>query len=285
MNKRKHSLMAVFLIVALTTFSLTPALAQTDSLVFGIMPDQSPVSVIKNFAPLVDKLERSLGIQVELVTAPDLYSFLDRVYDGAYDLIYISNGGYLKASAHGTYHAIAKGTPATRGGVIVRRDSGILSIDQLKGRKIASAIPESFACHRFLKIKLQDAGIGETVSFAFLKTMDSIVYSVLNKKYDAGTVKVDILEKPNFANVLDQLRVIDTSLEIPRMPFAIRNGTDSKTEQAIIAALTSISKNDSVGKGILQQLNVESIVAASDADYAEFRGILEKRPGRRQEKP
>ena len=178
------------------------------------------------------------------------------------------------AAKKGKYHAVAKGIPSIRGGVIVRKDSDIFSIEQLKGRKVAAAIPESFACYQFLKIKLQKKGLFEDVSFTFLKKIDTIIYSVLNKKYDAGTIKLSFLEKAAFDNVKDKLRIIETSPEITRTPFAVRSDIDKNTEKKIIQTLISINKDDPLGKSILQQLHIQAIIPASDNDYVEDRRLV-----------
>lgn len=259
--------------------------SDSSSLLFGIMPDQSPNSVIKNFSPLAGMIEKATGKRVHLVTAPDLYTFLDRVSEGRYDLIFISNRGYLKAEQQGKYHAIAKGVPSTRGAVIVRKDSGIASISQLKGKRVAAAIPESFACYQFLQIRLQEIGLVEDVSFAFLKTIDTIIYSVLNKEYDAGTIKMSFLKNTDFDNVRDKLKIIETSLEIPRMPFAVRNDFDKNIEKELIRTFESINTDDPVGKDILKQLHVQAFRATSDHDYKEFREFLNTRGGIMLDKP
>ncbi|MBU0944825.1 MAG: phosphate/phosphite/phosphonate ABC transporter substrate-binding protein [Proteobacteria bacterium] len=269
---------AVF-IALLLAFPAKQSSAHSNSLLFGVMPDQSPKSIIKNFSPLAEKLENETGRHVKLVTAPDLYTFLDRVSEGVYDLIYISNRGYLMATQQGKYHAIAKGIPSIRGGVIVHKDSSISSLRQLKGRRVAAAIPESFACYQFLEIKLQKMGIAEDVSFTFLKKIDTIIYSVLNKKYDAGIIKLSFLNKADFHNIRHNLKIIDTSLEIPRMPFALRNDIDRTMEKKIVKTFESINRKDSMGRNILQQLGVQAIIPASDDDYNEFREFLSTRGG------
>jgi phosphate/phosphite/phosphonate ABC transporter binding protein len=279
------SLLGATFILLLLVLSTKQSSAHEESLVFGIMPDQSPKSIIKNFSPLAERIEDATGKHVKLVTASDLYIFSGRVSQGTYDLIYITNRGYLQAAKQGKYHAVAKGTPAIRGGVIVRKDSDIFSLEQLAGRQVAAAIPESFACYQFLKIKLQKVDLDQDVSFTFLKKIDTIIYSVLNKEFAAGTVKISFLNKPAFDDVRDKLRIIETSPKIPRMPFAVRNDVDKDTEKKIVQVLTSINKNDPEGKNILQQLRIKSIIDASDEDYDEFRDFLSTRGGIMLEKP
>ena len=136
-----------FLLLALWGMALPqlcPAHETTDAIRFAVFPYKSPKSVVEVFGPLAARIEKRLGKKVQLVSAPDSEAFLKKSLAGEYDLALPSITVYYKMLPAG-YAAIAKGVPTFWGGVIVRQDSGITTIEQCRGKKIA-AIGRTFLC-------------------------------------------------------------------------------------------------------------------------------------------
>lgn len=238
---------------------------------FGVYPYQSPKTLVEMYGPLAVHLEKKLGRKIRIAAAPDAKSFLDKARKGEYDLLLSAPPAYYKLRSI-DFKVIARGKPGFYGGAIVSKDSAIKTIEQLKGKKVAAIGEHSYGAYSFILPQLEAKGIDprKDVDFQFLGKVDSIIYGVVNKKYDAGLIKLETLDLPSFAGIRDQVTVITRSPEIPHFPFLVKSSMDEVTVAAIQEILAALSPDNPEERVILQSMQVEKIVAATDADYDEF---------------
>ncbi|MBU4412257.1 MAG: phosphate/phosphite/phosphonate ABC transporter substrate-binding protein [Proteobacteria bacterium] len=244
---------------------------------FAVFPYKSPKSVIEVFSPLAARIEKRLGKKVLLVSATDSETFLKKSLAGEYDLALTPPTVYYKMLPAG-YAAIAKGVPSFRGGVIVRQDSEITTIEQCRGKKIAAIGEHSYAGYMFFKAQLDEKGIDskKDLDIQFVGKLDTIIYGVLNKKYDGGVIRLDTLDMLDFAPVKDQFRIVSRSAEVPQFPFVVKKGMDQQTATAIREVLTSLSPDKPEDLAILKSLQIKKIVAATKDDYDPFYDVIKK---------
>ncbi len=254
---------------------LCPAQETTDAIRFGVYPYKSPKSVVEVFGPLAVRIEKRLGKKVQLVSAPDSDTFLKKSQAGEYDLALPAITVYYKIQPAG-YTVIAKGVPSFWGGVIVRQDSGIKTIEQCRGKKVAAIGEYSYAGYMFFKDLLDEKKIDSTkdLDIHFLGKLDTIIYGVLNKKYDVGVIRLDTLDMKDFAPIKDQFSIVARSAEIPQFPFVVKSGMDQRTIAAIREVLTSLSPDKPEDLEILKSLQIKKIVGATKADYDPFYEVI-----------
>jgi len=242
-----------------------------DSIKFGVFPYKSPKTIIEIYGPLAAYLEKKLGRKIRISSATDAKSFLDKAGSGEYDLLLSAPPVYYKLRPAG-YRVIARGTPSFYGGAIVRKDSEISTIEQLKGKKVAAVGKYAYAGYLFLLPQLEEKGLDprEEVDFTFLGKVDTIIYGVINKTFDAGLLRLDALDRSVFNGIREDLRVIGRSPEIPQFPFAVKNSMDAATIAAIQEALAALSPDRPEERQILNGMQVNNIIAATDADYDLF---------------
>ncbi|MHB1227435.1 MAG: phosphate/phosphite/phosphonate ABC transporter substrate-binding protein [Desulfurivibrionaceae bacterium] len=251
-----------------------PAHETPDIIKFGIVPYLSPKSIIEIFSPIAVRLEKKLGKKVQLTSAPDAKTFVERGKNGEYDLALPTTTTYYKIQPAG-YRVIARGTPSFHTGIIVRRESEIKSIEQCRGKKIASHGEFSIS-YLFFRSQLEEKGINpdKDLDIHFLGKLDSVILGVINKQYDAAVLRVDALELSSVAALRGQLRVVGSSPEIPQFPFVVKNSMDERTVAAIREVLTSLSPDNPEDLEILKNLQIKKIVGATKADYDQFYEII-----------
>ena len=270
-------LIAILSLTLLCTTTLNAHDSNINVIKFGIFPYKSPRTLIELFAPIAKRIEKQTGQKVKLVSAPDYATFVERGKQGEYDLLFPCVSCFFQIQSAG-YHIIARGEPSFHGSVIVHNDSDIVSLEQLKGKKIAAIGKHSYAGYLFLKQQMGELQISvdSESDIHFLKKNDSIIFGVVNKQFDAGIIRVDSLSSPQFSSVRDTLRVLSLSPDIPQFPFAVRNNMDSKTEAAIQDVLTGINPENQDDLAVLQDLRIQKISVAQDSDYDSFREILSR---------
>jgi phosphonate transport system substrate-binding protein len=277
MKIRLRRLSFVFGVLAVLVAILAPAFcraqqgSRADVLRFGVVPYQSPKDIVKMYAPLAAALEKKLGKKIKLSSATDNRAFLAKARAGEYDLLLTTPVLFYKLRPSG-YRVIARGEPSFYGGVIVRKDSEITTIEQLQGKRIAAIGEHSYGGYRFLLPQLVEKGVDpqREVEFQFLDKVSIIIYGVVNRTVDAGILQLDTLDIPSFADVRGQLRVISRSPEIPRFPFIVNKDLDGAAIAAIQEALSSLSADRPEDLAILNAMQISRIVAATNADYEQF---------------
>lgn len=274
----KPTVKLVFLLLIIwgvMTPPLCPAHQKHDVIRFAVFPYKSPKSVIEIFGPLAARLEKKLGQKVQLVSAPDVPTFLAKGLAGEYDLAIPSTTIYYKMLPAG-YTVIARGMPSFWGGAIVRQDSPITTIEQCKGKRVAAIGEHSYGGYLFFKDLLKEHRIdaAKALDIQFLGKVDTIIYGVLNKKYDVGLLRIDLLESPDFIALKDQFRMIARSPDIPQFPFVVKKGMDQHTVAAIREVLTSLSPDNPEDLKILKSLQIKKIVGATKGDYDQFYKVI-----------
>lgn len=241
------------------------------SIKFAVFPYKSPKSVIEVFGPVAARLEEKLGKKVQLVSAPDAATFLQRGLAREYDLALPAITVYYKLLPTG-YTPIARGVPSFWGGAIVRQDSEIQTIEECRGKKVASMGEHSYAGYLFFKALLDEKKIDakNDLDIQFLGKLDTVIYGVLNKKYDVGVIRLDTLDMKDFASIKDQFRVVARSPEVPQFPFVVKEGMDQRTIAGIRDVLTSLSPDRPEDLEILKSLQIKKIVDATKTDYDQF---------------
>ena len=267
----------VYLLTVLFVFSGFVVNAET-LLRLGVFPFYDFKTMLRMFAPVASLLEEDLGITVELVSAENRKEFNKRTENGNYDLVWTCPACYLKVHESAGFNAIARGVPPFKGVVMVRKDSGIESISDLKGKKVAAVSPYSIAGYLFFRNKLMDEGLipQKDVTIEFVNLPESIPFKVYNGSYDAGVFSEDTLLRSQLLDsVRKSMKVILTSIPIPQPPFAVKKSMDKGTAKKIQESLLSINDIDKFA-GILSELNLKGIEAADDRSYNGFRVLYSK---------
>ncbi|MCK5227097.1 MAG: phosphate/phosphite/phosphonate ABC transporter substrate-binding protein [Desulfobulbaceae bacterium] len=259
--KRLHT---PFLLLFLLSVLLAPSHAITaeshkKSLRLGVLPYKAPRVILETFAPIASLLTRELKTPVRVITAPDFDEFMNRVSERNYDIIFLGYPYYLKAHDTAGYVAIIRGHPSFHGGILVRKDSGIKELSELKWKKIAAVSPETKAGFQLQKKELEKHGIdtGKEIKFNFVGRADSVVYAVLNRKSDAGATRLDTLNNKEFANWEETLDILFTTPEITQFPFAVHPDMGPHLRQDITKALASITGYTPEGAAILKNLSIK----------------------------
>ena len=134
----------------------------------------------------------------------------------------------------------------------------------------------SYAGHLFLVKLLSDLHIApyKDVDFHFLGNLDSIILGVVNKQYDAGVIRLDIIQNPTFDTVRDKLTTIAFSEKIPQFPVSVKDTLPLEIKNKIRKTFTSIKTTDPKDAKILAGLHLNGFVPAVDTDYNDIKTIL-----------
>ena len=278
-----------YIIVALTLNLIAlgmPVNASEDGLkesVFriGIFPRRDPLVTIRMYKPLQAYLQAELGMPVELETAASFQRFEANLQTKNFDLIHFNQCHYIEAHEEHNYQVIVQneelGEPTIRGAIFVRKDSGITSLEELKGRTLVFGGGEkamiSYVVPRYL---LQQANVmpGDYQE-RFAKSPPNAVLAVFQKQAIAAGAGEIVKRLPLVTGKVDasQLVPIAQSEPLSHLPWAVRGEMSEELKNKVRELLIGL-KDSEKGREILKAARLTALNPAVDQDYDRHRAII-----------
>lgn len=270
-RKMRDYIRPLLLLVAfLWLLILAACSAHAETYTVGVVPQQAPAVLARNWMPLLQYLERSSGVSLHFKTAPNIPEFERRLAKGEYDFAYMNPYHYVVFSRKAGYRALAreKGT-RLQGVVVVRKDSPINDISQLAGKDLAFPAPGSFAASVLPRMQLKKQNIAFTPHF--VASHDSVYYSVARGIYPAGGGVVRTLNSAP-AEIRDQLRVLWRTESYTPHALAAHSRVPETVLQVLSKALYAMDA-DTGAAGILHNLSMSGWEPAQDKDWDDLRKL------------
>lgn len=277
MNTATRIVLALCLVADAAAAGAAPA--ANDPLILGIFPRYKATETTTKFAPLANYLGEKLGRKVTLITSKDFDTFWEGVTSKRYDIVHYNQYHFIR-SAH-DYQVIAHsqefGKNAVAGALYVRKDSGITSLAQLRGRTIIFGGGKdamlSYIGPRYL---LMQAGLKEgDFKTELAVNPPNALIALYHKQADAaggGDILVDL---PVVRNAIDarQVRILATTEPLLFLPWAVKRSMPAKLRESIQAILVDLS-NSAAGREILKAAGTTQLGKAGDRDYEPHRRMI-----------
>ncbi|MCA1367032.1 phosphonate ABC transporter substrate-binding protein [Bradyrhizobium sp. BRP14] len=165
----------------------------------GIMGGENEADRLRNYQCLVDKLPAAIGVErVSLFPAADYDGVIQGLLGGTLDYAELGASGYAKiylAKAEAVEPILTTvqtdGATGYHSIMVARKDSGITKLEDLKGKKLGFADPDSTSGYLVPLVTLPES-IGAPVKEFFGETgfgggHENLVLEVLKGTFDAGT--------------------------------------------------------------------------------------------------
>ncbi len=137
-----RSVFLPFLWLLLGLFVLHPAgAADAPPLILGVFPNTTAKQIVETYRPLANALQKSLQRRVEIYSAPNYKSFIERTRQGEYDLLLTAPHFAWLARQDAGYQPLLKYTQPVRGLLVVQSTSSSREVAALRGHTIAIADP------------------------------------------------------------------------------------------------------------------------------------------------
>jgi phosphonate transport system substrate-binding protein len=240
----------------------------------GFIPTEGNADTKKRFAPLTEHLRNILGIEVEAFSASDYAGIITAMAHQHIDFAYFGAKSYVEASEKAGAQALVmqlnkEKQPGYTGIIIVRKDSDMMQLDDIKGRVFAFTDPNSTSGYlvpnvlfaRDLKVKPED--YFKQVKFS--GSHGASILAVKNKAIEAAaTNNIDLdrmIEKGQVA--ADDFRILWRSELIPGDPMAARRDLP----QSLKAAFTGAMLMFNADKAGLEKLQIGGYQYTDDSTY------------------
>ncbi|MAT65547.1 MAG: hypothetical protein CMN57_07860 [Gammaproteobacteria bacterium] len=222
---------------------------------FAIVNPASPSRLHTVWEPLRQHLSRELDAEIELVFPKGIDQVEKLLGHNEIDFVYLNSYLFYLLKGKGKLDAVVQmrnldGKVTSQGSFIVRADSGIDSVDDLRGRKLALISPLGAGAYLAPRAYLQDFGmdIHTDLDLMFTGDLKKSVYAVLLGDAAATTmcaVSYKILEhKLNFRelSIIDSTRLGPEPIEAWRRALMKLSRTESG--RAALQPLADIKVRD-----------------------------------------
>lgn len=247
---RRRQVIGLVLCILVAGFAGHPAAAR--DLRFGFTPVLGQQAERTEFEPLTTYLSDAIGQKVVLYVAKNYGDLRTQMEAGNVDIGSFSPFAYVDAERGGKIRIIAQsvidGSATYRGIIVARKDSGLNSLADLRGKRFAFVDPKSASGYVYPRAMLVEKGVNPDTFFKetiFAGDHKSVIADVLDGRVDAGATYDNALRIAKASGMpSDDLVVIASTEPIPHDAIAVRIGLDDALAKKIQTALVDLDKTE-----------------------------------------
>lgn len=293
-------MLATTVVSAVPALSVDAASKKVDlkELNVQFVPSSQADTIQAKAKPLEKLLKKELGIPVHVTISTDYNTVVEAMGSGKVDMGFLPPDPYVQA--HKQYGAKVilqsqrygindkkndgsdtdKLVDYYRALVVVKKDSGIKNVKDLKGKKIAVQNPTSDAGYIFPVVDLKKKGMNvvKNSDLVTVKGHDQGVISVVNGDTDAAFVFDDArnLVKEDNPDVFKDTRVLKYTTKIPNDTITLRKGVSKADSKTIQKAMIKVSKTDKGKKVMKDVYSWAGVTKSKDSNFDTVRKYQNK---------
>jgi phosphonate transport system substrate-binding protein len=254
----------------------------------GLIPSESSEEMLENYKPLTDFLKSELEIdQMDVFVGTDYSGVIEAMRGGNLDAAIFGPFSYVLASQVAGAKSLVSpgndaGEPSTYNSIIIAgANSGIKTLEDLKGHTFAFVDPASTSGHLVPRGMLLQAGINPDTDLeaTFSGGHDATALAVNNGQIDAGA-----MAKSNYDRYLESgtiqeenFVIVATSDPIPEGPLAVSKDFDPAVAERLKQAMLrfhEVETDPAVLEIVIE--NGTRFVDAPDEIYDGLRALAEE---------
>ena len=265
-----------------------------------LIPSRDAAYLDAQRLPLQNLLKDELGMDVRVTVATDYNALIEGMASEQIHVGLLATTAYVLAADEGAAEAILKSlrydvddngelmmdAPMVSGyksQLIAAKDSGIKSVADLKGRKIAIASFTSTSGFVWPANLLADNGLDpeKDVEWVNVGGHDNAVTAVYNGEAEAAFTFKDarnlFSKESYYADLMDNVVLVTNTSFIPNDTISVIPRLDPDLKEAVRQAFINIAKKPEGLEIVRKIYNHEGYAPAKDSDYNEVRTYLERK--------
>jgi phosphonate transport system substrate-binding protein len=273
--KKIISLLTVLIIMV--TIILTGCSQEKEEvIIMGFVPMRDGDKLIESVEPLAQLLSEEIGIPVKAFTATNYVGVVEGLGSGAVDFGFIPPFAYVLANSENNAQVILtalnrNGEPHYRSQFLVRKNSGINSFEDIKGKRVAFVDPSSTSGYLFPAAHLKGLGfdLERDINYLYAGGHDKGLQLLLNGDVDVATTSVDVRVRfqNEFPTALEETEVLGYTDYIPNISVTVRGDMEEELVEKIKRGLLNIAKHPQGGELLKDLFNMYGFIEAKDSDY------------------
>lgn len=245
---------------------------------FGVFPNLPLARIHELHAPMASEFEARLGRPVRLSSKAAYAAFGEELRNETYDIALVQPFDYVDAHDKHGYLPLARRGEALEAVIVVRQDTPLASIKDLKGR-IVSNPPADAAVSHLTSMAFRDAGIDPQTGIKryYGKNHFACLQSVVIGAADAcGTSEQALRTIEKQSQLPSRFRILHKTASIPHALFVAHKRVPQKDRDILLHTILEWPSTET-GRKILDAGHFVPFVAARDADYEVVRRYIRGR--------
>ena len=268
---------AVLALVVLALWPLTAAAYTPDVLKVSAIPDENPNELLRIYTPFAEYLAKELGVKVQFTPVVDYAATVEGLAARKLDLVWY--GGLTSVQAvrrtngQATRLAMRREDAEFKSVFVTRKDSGIKSPGDLKGKTFAFGSVSSTSGHLMPRYFLLKNGIDPERDFAqkpaFSGAHDATALWVESGKVDAGALNFLVWDKLVETKKVDltKITVFWTTPPYVDYVWTARSDLDPGLRERITQAFLKLKYDNPEHKKLLDLHRTKGYLRAQDEDW------------------
>ena len=271
------SFIFVFSIVGCTTKTETKK--EEKVIKMGFVPLKNSEKLVEDLKPISDYLSERLGVKVEAFTASNYIGVVEGLGSGSVDFGIIPPFSSLLAQKQSSAKPILTskgktGKPGYTAELYVRKDSGIKSLQDVKGKKVAFVDPSSSSGYIYPGAMLVEAGLNldKDISYQFSGGHDKSLQLLLNKDVDVIATFDGVEDRyaKDFPQAKTDIQKLASSDMIPGVMVTVSSKMDKELQEKLEKALRDIEKDPKMKELFTKMF---SITGFTDVDQDAYKKV------------
>ena len=226
------------------------------------VPSGDAQVIVKGGQEIAELLQKETGLYFKTSVATSYAAVIEAMGAGKVDIGWLATFSYVLAKEKYDVELLLVvqrfGSPFYRGQIMVRTDSGIDALKDLKGKSFAFVDPASTSGHLYPKTLLLSKGLdpktfcGKTV---FAGSHNAVVFSIYKGKVYGGAAcdgsRAAVAK--SYPDIFEKIKVIAYTKEIPNDTISVRKELPENLKTKLREGLKKISQSPE-GSKILKNL-------------------------------
>ena len=262
-----------------------PVGAQT-SLHLVLTPSQKPTDLMVSGEAFGAALGKLVGVPIRVTVASDYAAVVEALRNRTADLAFVHPAGYVLANREAKAMIVAKdqwhGNTSYTSRIYVRKESGITTLEGLRGKTIAFVDPASSSGYVYPMVMLIQKGLIQNrdpktffKDFVYSGSHDAGLLALLNGHVDA-LASFDQAREQYLKDPAQREKIIFVA-ETPPIPeggICARDGLDPALVAKVRTALLSM-KGPTYGPILKALYDIDGFEPAEDGEYQPVRAAMD----------
>jgi phosphonate transport system substrate-binding protein len=240
------------------------------------IPEEVATEQVRKFTPIASYLEKKIGMKVEFTPVSDYPAAVEALVNKKVDLVWFGGFTHVQAQIRsgGKIVPIAQREEDTKfqSVFIAKTDSGIKTLDDLKGKQISFGSQSSTSGHLMPRHFLLQAKIDPDKDFkrvAYSGAHDATIASVVSGKVEAAALDITVWKKFVSENKVDT-KAVDVFYTTPpyfNYNWSVHADMPADLRAKVTQALLDLDPNTAEGKEILQLNRATRYIPTAPENY------------------
>ncbi len=255
-------------------------------LVMAVTPSNIPTELFKASEAFAAELGKKLGLTIKVYMPTDYLGVVEALRNKTADMAFVHPAGYVFASREAKAQIVAvdvwHGKTSYTSRIFVRKESGLKTLEDLRGKNIAFIDPGSTSGYVYPMVMLIKKGLvkdRDPKTFfkeaMFAGTHEAALLALLNGSVDV-VASFDLAPEQYLKDKerVEKLTYIAETPPIPEAGMAVRDGMDPALVKRIFDALMAFNAPEH--RPLLKDFyGIDGFARAKDSDYDPVREAID----------